>query len=317
MPSGRGDFLAEELANRPAVDAAHELADQVPVGQRVIAVGGPRFPPGRFVGERGRHRRPVVEGLARQRLADPRQPRGVAEEVARRDRLLAVRGELGPVARDRRVDVELAAIDQHVRAQRGDRLGGREDVDDRVLLSTAACARRRRRRPTGRPRARRRASRRTTPRPRARRRSWRRTRRGPRRSAAGRFRRSAPAKPNHRRAADATPRDRRACRPISRRMDMTADRVQAREPRAAVGGRSRAGREVRLPPSELAGLETRAPWRRSPGSDCDSAGRSPDFLWVHLGGSVTLRRVGQGEPAQGGMRCAPRRPLPSHRCWCC
>ena len=48
--------------------------------------------------------------------------------------LFAGRLELGPVARDRRVGVELAPVGQHQRAQRGHGLGGRPDVGDRVAL---------------------------------------------------------------------------------------------------------------------------------------------------------------------------------------
>jgi hypothetical protein len=42
--------------------------------------------------------------------------------------------ELGPVARDRRVEVECALLREPERADRGDGLPHREEVDDRVLL---------------------------------------------------------------------------------------------------------------------------------------------------------------------------------------
>ena len=61
--------------------------------------------------------------------------------MARGDRLLAVAGELRPVARHRRIDVERAAVDEHVGAQRRHRLRRREDVDDGVALPRARARR--------------------------------------------------------------------------------------------------------------------------------------------------------------------------------
>jgi hypothetical protein len=57
----------------------------------------------------------------------------VAEQVPHLDVLLAVGGELRPVVADRRVHVELAALDQHQRGQRQHGLRRRPAVDDRVL----------------------------------------------------------------------------------------------------------------------------------------------------------------------------------------
>ena len=54
-------------------------------------------------------------------------------QVADQDALLAVGGELRPVRGDRRVDVQLAPVDQHQRGQAGHRLGRRPDVGDGVL----------------------------------------------------------------------------------------------------------------------------------------------------------------------------------------
>ena len=50
----RGDLVAEERAERRAGDAPHDLADQVAVRQRVVAVGGAGLPPRRLGGERRR-----------------------------------------------------------------------------------------------------------------------------------------------------------------------------------------------------------------------------------------------------------------------
>ena len=77
------------------------------------------------------------------------------EQPAHRDRVLAARRELGPVARDGRVEVERAALDQAVGAERRHALRHRVDVHERVAPATGACARGRRSRPRGRRRARR------------------------------------------------------------------------------------------------------------------------------------------------------------------
>ena len=99
--------------------------------------------------------------------------------------------ELRPVARHGRVDVELAALDQDVRAERRHRLGGRKDVDDRVALPGPRARRIGVAAPQIDDRLAVDAWRRTTRRPRARRRSWPRRPRALRRSAAHSRRRSA------------------------------------------------------------------------------------------------------------------------------
>jgi len=54
--------------------------------------------------------------------------------VADFDVVFAVRGELRPVLRDRRVWIQLTAVDEQQRRQGGDVLGAGEDVDDGVLV---------------------------------------------------------------------------------------------------------------------------------------------------------------------------------------
>nr|WP_252973968.1 hypothetical protein [Janibacter melonis] len=54
--------------------------------------------------------------------------------MAHEDALLAVRGELGPVRRDRRVEVDETALDEQEDGERRDLLRRRPHVDDRVPL---------------------------------------------------------------------------------------------------------------------------------------------------------------------------------------
>ncbi len=61
-----------------------------------------------------------------------REPGAVAQYLPDRDPLLACGGELGPVVRDGSVDVDLAALHEHVCADRGRALRGREDDGQRV-----------------------------------------------------------------------------------------------------------------------------------------------------------------------------------------
>ena len=42
------DLLAQEPPERPAIDPTNDLADQVPIEQCRLAVGGPRLPCGRL-----------------------------------------------------------------------------------------------------------------------------------------------------------------------------------------------------------------------------------------------------------------------------
>jgi len=58
----------------------------------------------------------------------------VGQELAQRDRFPAFAGELGEVADQRRVEPELALLDQfHHRGGGGDDLGERGGVEDRVF----------------------------------------------------------------------------------------------------------------------------------------------------------------------------------------
>jgi hypothetical protein len=128
---------AEKRARCLAADAADHLANEMPEGQGVVAVGGARLPPRRLVRQRIDHQLPIVVRVAGQLAPQPGQAGAVAEQMARGDRLLAVAGELRPVARHRRIDVERTAVDEHMGAQRRHRLRRRKDVDDGVALPRA------------------------------------------------------------------------------------------------------------------------------------------------------------------------------------
>ncbi len=135
---GLGDRLAEVSAERLARHAPHHLADEPPERDRVIAVRAAGLPPRRFRRERRHHGVPIVERFSRQELFHRGESRAVAQEKTNGDRSLSRLGELGPVARDRRVEIDAALLDQLVQTERGHALRGREDVDDRVALPGAA-----------------------------------------------------------------------------------------------------------------------------------------------------------------------------------
>ncbi len=130
-----GHLLPEEGAHRLAGDPANDLADQIPLGHGVVARHGAGLPPGLLGREQGGGFLPVIKVLDRHRFGPAWQPGGVAQDVAEQNTsLLATRPELRPVAGHRRVEVELAGVDQHQGAQGGHGLGGRPDVGDGVAL---------------------------------------------------------------------------------------------------------------------------------------------------------------------------------------
>ena len=71
------------------------------------------------------------------RLANRGQPGRVVEQVANRQLRLARGRELGPVLGDGGVDVEPSLLDQAMGAERGQALGRREDIDQRVAVPLA------------------------------------------------------------------------------------------------------------------------------------------------------------------------------------
>ena len=132
-PERFGDLLAEERADAAAVDATHELALQVPLGDRVVADCGSGLPPQHLLGEVRADLVPLVEVRRCERRVEAREPGAVTHHVPHEHAVLAALRELGPVLRDRRVEVEQAAVGEHQHAERCHRLRARVHVDDRVL----------------------------------------------------------------------------------------------------------------------------------------------------------------------------------------
>jgi hypothetical protein len=85
-------------------------------------------------GEHARHVVEVAEAVDRELLVQAHEPGLVGEQLADRDALLAVLRELGPVARDGRVVVEVASRVGDRDRHRGDALGGGMDDDHRVFF---------------------------------------------------------------------------------------------------------------------------------------------------------------------------------------
>ena len=65
-PERLGELVVEERAEAAAVDPPHDLADEMPVGERVVTVRHARLPVGRLHLERVDHRLPRQRLLAGQ-----------------------------------------------------------------------------------------------------------------------------------------------------------------------------------------------------------------------------------------------------------
>jgi hypothetical protein len=94
----------------------------------------PGLPPRRLLGERARHRAPVVERVERQRLLHRGEARLVREQIAHGQLRLARLRKLGPVAGDGRVEIDETLVDEPVQRERGEALGRRVDIHERVAL---------------------------------------------------------------------------------------------------------------------------------------------------------------------------------------
>ena len=127
-----GHLTGEPGADRVSGDAAHDLSDQVALGQGVVAGGRSGLPPRHLGGQRRDAELPIRQLLGGDRLLPTREARRVAHEVADLDGLLAALRELGPVGGHRRVEVQLLAVGQHQGAHEGHRLGGRPHVGQGV-----------------------------------------------------------------------------------------------------------------------------------------------------------------------------------------
>ena len=93
-----GDLGVEEGAEIATVDATDHLADQVPVGEGVVAVRGARLPEGLLGGERVGDRAVVEHRARRHRVAQRGQAGLVAHELTNGDIALAAgpHGQGGP-----------------------------------------------------------------------------------------------------------------------------------------------------------------------------------------------------------------------------
>ena len=131
---GAGDLGPDELAEGLAGDPPDDLALEVALRDRVVALGGPGLPPRLLGGEQGGGLVPVVEGVGGDRRVPHRQAGHVAHHVTYEHAGLAVGRELGPHRGDGGVQVELVLVGEHQQGQRSHGLGVRPDVDDRVAL---------------------------------------------------------------------------------------------------------------------------------------------------------------------------------------
>ena len=89
---GPGDLLGEERAHGAPGDPAHDLADQPPVGRRVIAVRGARLPERRLRFQCGDHRLPGLDLGRAQCGVDGREPGLMGEQEEDGDLLLPPTG---------------------------------------------------------------------------------------------------------------------------------------------------------------------------------------------------------------------------------
>src|SRR5439155_10568920 len=111
-----------------------ELADDVAKRKAVVTVARARDPKWLGVFDEAHHQVPVIASVLGDRAADVANAGLVAEHLADRNRLLAVLGELGPVPRDWRLQVQLAAVREHMRAERRRALRRRHDDIHRFAL---------------------------------------------------------------------------------------------------------------------------------------------------------------------------------------
>jgi hypothetical protein len=128
----RGDLIGEKRPERLAGDTAHDLPDQVALGETVVAGGGAGLPPGFLLREQLSGPFLVVDVVEGHVLSPAGQTGGVTQQLPHPDPGLAGCAELGPVIGHRRIQVQLTAISKEERAQRGHRLGRGEAIRDRV-----------------------------------------------------------------------------------------------------------------------------------------------------------------------------------------
>src|SRR5579875_681262 len=122
-----GDVLGDPRPGKLAGDPPDDLADQEPVGHRVVAVGRARRPVRALLLQGPDDRRPGQQLRAGQRPVERGQPRLVGEQPPHGDGFLAGPAELGPVAGDGGVQVDDLPVGEHVRRDRDNALGYRHE----------------------------------------------------------------------------------------------------------------------------------------------------------------------------------------------
>ncbi|MNN47827.1 hypothetical protein D3C81_1622660 [compost metagenome] len=134
QPQRLGDPRHDGIARSAAIDPANQFADQPTEGDRRVAVRAIWRPPGLFLRQCIGHRLPVVERFGREHPAQRRQTGAMAEQLAHRNALLAGGGELRPVVRHRRIQLQPALADQLQQGNAGECLGAGEQVENGVSL---------------------------------------------------------------------------------------------------------------------------------------------------------------------------------------
>ena len=130
-------LVHEKRTQAPTVDASHELADEMAIEQRRLAVRLSRGPLRLLRRKQRAHPVPVVEELGVRRMVESHDSGLMRQNVAYRRR----RQELGPVVLHRRIQIEGSAIDQPQRTDAGKRLGHRVRLHDAVGLPGPASGR--------------------------------------------------------------------------------------------------------------------------------------------------------------------------------
>ena len=109
--------------------------------ERLLGRRRPRLEQRRLGREQRDEPFPVEQRLGRLRLAEHDQARLLGQHVAHERPFLPGLAVLGPVAHDRRIELEHAPLGEQQRAGRGERLRDGVRVHDRVLLPRHACER--------------------------------------------------------------------------------------------------------------------------------------------------------------------------------
>ena len=133
----RRDVVAQHLGHRSPVDTAHDLVGQRADREAVVHERLTRLPERALRGESLGERLVRHQLLPREAAIDSRQAGLMRQQLAHGDHVLAALCELGPVLRDIRVEVELAAFDQERDDDCGRPLAARVHGQQRVRSHVA------------------------------------------------------------------------------------------------------------------------------------------------------------------------------------